>query len=788
MKKILIFGLLLGMFACSNSDKAVPDAADAVIEAQDVAVAGEGGEATVGYTVRNPISGEGLSAATDADWISAITVEESVIRFTVAANTSTESRSAGMTLKYKSAADVTITVTQSVADTDFLISVDAVGTYGATITYTPLRYTGDYLFLVVEKSALDPYLVSADALETWYAADLKWLQTQASNNGMTLAALIESASQIFGHDGEAVTISYSSLAVNTEYYAYCYGLDGEGNRLTDMCYTEFKTSVAATADLSFEAAASDITTNGARITVTPSSDEETYYWTYISEFDFANKAGSDVNQVMSLMIETLLWYQESYGNPLSDYLCRGVSTQQASDLWSGTLYRIVAWGMDDKGTPTTEPVEVTTFTTLSDSGRDDCTFDISVPEVKDMDMLIKVVPSNPATRYYIAPVEESVCSGYNDEQMAQRIINMETARFEQGFYGAGVDWSNFESVYTGEQELWGRADLYWTFLPDHNYRIFVFGVDEHGVRTTDVARFDQRTASVAQSSLTVGIELVEAHWDYAVFRFTPSNDEEYYLPYLAYTDDVDLYRNADGSLDGAGLMEEINYIYDGETNYYVRQGVKEVRFAWSAGVDYTMLVCGYAGSNTTDFFEYRCTAPEIPFGESDADVSATYEFFDGDELAARYPAKWRGYEDNCIVYIRYTPNEKAVHWYGGVWMPVEIYEHDGGIAYLLMLIQNQYASHVDRYSGQYSGLGFGTTYSLSYCAEGEDGTFGPWHYEEITPVRGENGNMTEPYDFWSQPSANGRVLCLPKSAAADRTPTAMHLTGERKTNYRILTR
>lgn len=761
MKKLFVFGLLLSMFACKSDEDVTPPATSQIEAQSELAVSAEGGEAAVGYTIKNPVEGVVLSAEADVDWIEILSTDNNIVRLSASKNDEKTTRTGHVTLKYQGANDFAVTVSQAPLDVDFVISVDEVSAYGAKITYSPIKYDGHYVFFVIEKDTLDPYLSSQENLEAWYAKDLAYLKNLAASNNVTLGELILRAPQIFGLNGDPVNISYSTLDINTEYYAYCYGLDGEGNRRTDMCYAEFKTGVAGTVDMTFEAKVENITSTGAHVSVTPSNNTDTYYWVYISDFDFVNTAGGDVNTVMTLISNSL---KET--GTVAQSLHRGVSDQHIDDMWDNTLYHIVAWGMDAMGTPTTEAVEVASFTTLPKGVTDPCTFDITVTEVKDMDMRVKIVPSNPETRYYVALIDEEKCTNYNDEQMAQRIINMENDRFAWEFYGPGVDWSNFESMLTGEQEVWGRADLYWTFVPDHTYRIYVFGIDNDGNRTTRIARIDQKTAPVEQSALTIQIEYVpeESDWKYGTFQFTPSNEDEYYLPYLAYKEDIDTYyRNADGSLKTAEIMEEIEHTYDGETNYYTRKGTRKLEFRWAAGMEYTMLVCGYAGSNTTDFFEYSITAPEIPFGKSDAEVTATYELFDGAELAKLSPAKWGAYVDNCVIYIRYTPNEKAVHWYGGVWMPVDTYEHDGGIAYLLTLIQNPDASHVDKKSGQYAGLGFQTTYSLSYCAEGADGNYGEWHYEEFTPYRdGVLCNMTEPYDFWSKPATNSQIMVVPK--------------------------
>ncbi len=702
-----------------------------------------------------------MEATADADWITDIAVGDNIIRFEAAENDTTESRQAGMTLSYRGAESLTITITQEASNADFTIKINSVSPYGCNVTYTPVNYDGDYLFLVVEKSTLDKVHGAGHGglvcrrLQLYKVAG-RPQRRDDSRPDTRSAADIRPLGRSRYHGLLDADDRYRILRLLLRHRQRGQSPDGY------VCYASFTTAVVDPVDMTFEAEITQITDKGANIVVTPSLADENYFWVYISDFDFFSKADSDINKVMTLYIQTMKYEEKEYGIAIADILRRGTSQLSAEQLWSNTLYRIVAWGMDEKGTPTTMAVEAGQFTTLPSQSAEECTFEISCPEIKQMDILINVKPSNPETRYYIAPIDEDICSGYNDEQMAQRIINMETERFKQNFYGAGVDWSNFESVFSGEQSLWGRDDLYWTFKPDHNYRIFVFGVDAQGVRTTDVARFDQKTAPAEQSSITFTVETVETQWNTATFRITPSNDTEYWLPFLIYTEDLQYYRLANGSLDAKALMAEIDHYYDDSTKYYTHKGEWTGPMSWVSDTDYTMLVCGYAGTNSTQFYEYEFHSPEIPFGRSEADVTATYEMFDGAELIELDPQRWQGAEDDCIMYIRYTPNDKAAHWYGGVWNVVEMYET--GVDFLLALLRNKEASHVDRATGMYRPW-FGYTWSFSYVAEGEDGNFGQWHYEEFTPYRdGVMKNMSEPYDFWSKPAANSAILSVPKRA------------------------
>ncbi len=66
----------------------------------------------IAYTITNPTTGVNLTAATEANWISNITVGEGSVTFTTTANEGTEDRTATITLSYTGAESKTVTVTQ----------------------------------------------------------------------------------------------------------------------------------------------------------------------------------------------------------------------------------------------------------------------------------------------------------------------------------------------------------------------------------------------------------------------------------------------------------------------------------------------------------------------------------------------------------------------------------------------------------------------------------------------------------------------------------------------------
>ena len=72
-----------------------------------------GGDGSFTFTLTNPKDGQSVSATEELDWISDVSVAGNKVTYTVAANTSSESREGTITLKYEGVEDVKVTVTQA---------------------------------------------------------------------------------------------------------------------------------------------------------------------------------------------------------------------------------------------------------------------------------------------------------------------------------------------------------------------------------------------------------------------------------------------------------------------------------------------------------------------------------------------------------------------------------------------------------------------------------------------------------------------------------------------------
>lgn len=712
-----------------------------------------GGLQSIEYELTGDADLDKLTVSTDAPWIKNLAIEGPEITFTLDKNNASASRQGYITVQYGDARPIDVSIRQKAeqlaSNQVFNIDVEVVSPYAVNVTYTPTDFTGNYLFLVAKAETIDSY-IEAGNLDGWMEEDIEWLESLAAARGASLADFLMSYKQVYAIGGETKEMRYSDLKPGTEYYAYCYGLTTDGQITTEFHKKKFTTEIVATVDLTFQAEVTDITQKSANIKIIPSNDQDPYYWTYVSEMDWAQY---DIDFIMDNMIQNVLAYVQQ-GYNIMDIIHVGPSSEAAPDLWSGTKYYLVGWGMNEQGSPTTEAQQIGTFTTLSNSVVNDCTFDLEVTNVSDHDIQLHVTPSDDAVRYYIAMVDEEKCSGYNDEQMVQRIINMENNRFAwPDAYPEykDKDWHSVSWTFNGEQTKWGREDLAWTFTPRHTYRIYVFGVEPDGTRNTEIFRIDQTTLPPAESNMTFKVEVVGTEWNYVTYKITPSTDDEYYMPFLVETSEMQYVTNPDGTIDEEELTHQITHYYDDSPNYYTRKGEQTIRMHWKSDTDYTLLLCGWAGGNTTPFYKYETHSPAIPFNESNADISYRYELIDVNDLIKLNPVMFEGFEDCVLIRIFVTPNEDADYYCYGVWMPESTYEDTGGKDHLLTLIQDEVASIVNRPIGSYRSLSYGVTYSLSLVAKDKDGRLGPWHYEEFTPIK-DGDMMTPAYDWWTHSS------------------------------------
>lgn len=765
-------------------DPDVPVTETPVIQAESATFNARGGTYELPVTVKNTLDGATLTATLveAADWISFGTPTDRNIPVYLKNNLSAP-RTAQVELSYPQAEKVTVEISQKQWEySEFGIEIGGIGPFGATFTITRKGgYNGGYFFEVLPKYEFDKYVANETAEigdfaygNALYNSDVNYLNNLAQQHGHSLAELFKMIPGMYSKE-EETKMPYSTLSIDTDYVFIVYGMEeGTAVRKTPMCFYQFRTGYSTDSGLTFVGKATDVTENYAEITVSPSNNNEYWYMDWVSEIQLESTTLAEVMQKSITNAKGLLSRYKA-----EEILCHGPETVQASDLMPGTTYTVVAWGMDLDMVATTAPVAVFTFKTKDYALVDDCTFQIDILEIQDMDVKVRVTPSKLTTRYYVAFVEKSKMAGYTNEQAAQRIINMEAQRIDQHYYDVeNLSWANLPGLEAGVREIWGRRDEGWTFQPRHDYIIYVFGIDNFGIRSTVVARTDVTTGEPTASSNYFHVTFDNVSWQGVDYTITPEIADEYWMPFFIESSELDFCRKTDGSLDEREVMYQIEEYYEDEILYNTYTGTRTLHSHVIPDKNYTLLVFGYSGTNTTKMYEWPVYAPKPPFDKSTADYTYTYELFRGEDLANLDSRVWphADYDGDCIMVVRINPTSDAVHWYWGIWPPKENFEDQGGIYYLMTLDMNPDVSAVDKkvYRTRPWWYGVGEykwideagdivnywPWTLSGWAEDKDGNYGPWHYEYIIPVPVPKGQetgkyevgYTKAYNFWSSPA------------------------------------
>ena len=276
-----IFKLLTALFAfvaivACQKEPGVVAPSSIEVEATALTVDSRGESISLGYSIKNAIEGESLTVVTEAEWVTTV-VEADKLTITVGGNYDDAERTAELTLKYKSAADVTITISQSRITAENPIEVELVDYDATTITISVL--TADpattWVPMVTYKESWDYYKGNQNDI---FEGDLEYFKYLADINDITLADFLSS---IVG-TGSEEAIRISQLSPETEYVVYVYGISLEGERTTDIIPTFVTTEPPHQGDITFEFSVKeeDFTLE---YTVTPSHTGVDYYCGIMSE-------------------------------------------------------------------------------------------------------------------------------------------------------------------------------------------------------------------------------------------------------------------------------------------------------------------------------------------------------------------------------------------------------------------------------------------------------------------------------------------------------------------------
>ena len=380
----------------------------------------------------------------------------------------------------------------SLNETTFVVEVSDITATSATVSVTPSN-SNTYYFDVMDQSTINRF----DSLNDFAVAYIDYLKSTMILYGYTLADVLSLGSESY---------TLNKLEPETGYYAFAVGVDADGkitSNVTIKAFTTLSNDVNdnPTSQNSFSINVTDITTNGATVSITP-SNSDTYYFDVVEKAEYSQYVDSSAFAANYLAdLQSLI---TEYGYTLADILSSGSDSYTYSDdLDAGTDYVAFAFGVSTTGEITTD-VTIKEFATLSSGSGSGSTsqntFAIAVSGVTSNSATVSVTPSNNDT-YYFDVYEKDIMDQYGD-------INIFVADY------VAYLKSLYESYgYTLADALSSGADSYTydgDLDPNTIYYAFAFGVNSDGAVTTNVTTktfTTEASGSTSGGSTTGGLNL-----------------------------------------------------------------------------------------------------------------------------------------------------------------------------------------------------------------------------------------------------------------------------------------
>ena len=736
MKKYFSFAMaLVAMLAmvsvssgCSDDDGV--DYSTTIVAKTTLSLSKNAGTGRLAYEIQGADKSSIVEATTNVDWIKNFNyAEPGYVQFDYTAlDEGVESRSGQITLSYTGAADVVVTVNQGGTMT-FELTIDpkSITANGCAMQIVPSNESETYLCAFMTKEYVDSF----ESDEAFIQADLEAVKEQAESRGMKLS---EWLNILLMKGSKTNTVDDLSLA-NTAYYGYVYGCTSEGVPTTDLFKAEFTTQNVEMTDLTFTVTSKQVNADpypdnnpyNVEVTITPSNPDAKWMFSTMNSYVYKVDEWTSKEYLQELQSSARKQRPTLYQGEQKFML----NTSLKNRVWGGNDYYFWCFGMDDNYNINSENAEeYFTVTTGEIPVTDNCTFTVEKLNVTAQDCEIKITPSNLETKYFIGMYPGGSAEKYGKSVCVERLLQ----RLDMYNSGSGLgdgtppNWQTNKWVQKGEMTTKMGADQEWRIEPESTYEIFIFGFDKYGHRTTDVSVTEFTTPEyVAPTDFKLEFEFSEIEMRSFTCKVTPSHDDVWYHVGIINAEIFDSYNGnwlkfLDDLIHGDG---------GGDLSQYV--GEEILSTDCTPGTQYVAYGFAYAsGTYQSDLSTGRVESKPLPRNDN-ATVSGTWQVYNGDELAARYPSAWKDYKGVqyvCVYQAEPTSEETAHTW-------VFVHAPRGGDLPLPdMLIFDYFenypfvAIYKDAKHGRCSPPGVGP-WGFYYAGQDETGAWGPLGYETI---------------------------------------------------------
>ena len=585
-------------------------------------VVAAGQTVTLNYEVADAVEGKLAVARSDKEWLHGFKNETfGQISFVADENVGEElTRSATVTVAYPGAQSVTVEVVQD--EREISIEVTEVTVASIKVKFEMDDPTQTFLYGLVKKSEYD----AIGTPEKFLEAERKKLEEEAADDPFsdTLADYLDFL--LGDWKPEDQKMNRDELEMETDYYIYAYGIDKTGEFTSPLVRRLVKTN--GLKEINFNLKVEDIAATTATLKGTPDDQYTYYYLGFTARTEFDDSFKGDETQLINNALGGIRMVIGNDGSKLGQMASvrMGAGSVEITGLLPDTEYYAFTFGIDNSVSACTKLTKML-FKTEATKVIDNCTFNVEVTDINSILMNIDVKPSNAATRYFVTIKATDDVKNMTPSQVADAEV-----AFQNGFTPP-VDWTTDPRVFTGDKTLHSRRHLGITIIkPETDYTVYVFGVSDEGVRTTEVGTTSAKTTAVVPSSMTLEIKDVEAGAEtdpndlfggqlyYFKYGVKPSIGTEYYYTGIVKKSAYEAFANDEAFMkaviESAGELIMMN-CFIGENN----AGLIATPAPFKGSAEYSgealvkdekyyIFAFGYMGAATTPLFKVEQTASD----------------------------------------------------------------------------------------------------------------------------------------------------------------------------------
>lgn len=272
--------------------------------------------------------------------------------------------------------------------------------------------------------------------------------------------------------------------------------------------------------LTLDVKVTDLSPESAQVTIAPSHNESTYYWSVrpMEEYD----SFESVDKLQEADLADLREAASLAGQDFSDYLqtvlCCAPVSEKVDGLKPEMSYCAYAYEMNSEGVVASD-VALARFTTP----KEPCHVKLEIPECGMTWIEVESVPENDEIRYYFDQMPESLYQSYGGTDEGAARYFRESLEYTAENRGQTIEQIVAAISIFGEN--YRRIE---GLQLDTDYRIYVVEIDEAG-NVTNVTTVAASTTERQMSDLSVEINIKSLNSYKAEIEFVPSNNSEEYV-------------------------------------------------------------------------------------------------------------------------------------------------------------------------------------------------------------------------------------------------------------------